>query len=99
MKVSRCTVQVIKEKIEPGDIKDRKKSARPTKLSKNDCRYLKITSLRNKTKTSQELGSDLAQTSGTQVHFLTVEGGIVKEGLHSRAVRRKTYLRQGNKQK
>ena len=66
MKVSRCTVQeVIKEKIETVNIKDRKKSRRPTKLTKRDCKYLKITSLRNRTKSRQELHSDLAQTSHT----------------------------------
>ena len=52
-KVSKCTVQeVIKKKIETGDIKDKKKSQRLTKLTKSDCKYLKITSLRNRTKSS-----------------------------------------------
>ena len=66
LKVSRGTVQeVIKRKIESGNIKDGKKGGNPTKLTKNDYKYLKMASLRNRIKSSQELGSGLAQTSGT----------------------------------
>ena len=54
LKVSKCTVQeVIKKNIETGDIKDRKKRGRPTKLTKRDFKYLKITSLTNRTESSQ----------------------------------------------
>ena len=98
MTVSRCTVQeVIKKKKETEDIKDRKKSRRPTKLTKSDCKYLKITSLRNRTKSCQELGLDLAQTSHTQAHSSTARRALVKEGLYGRVARRKPYLRQANK--
>ena len=100
LKVSRCTVQeVIKQNIETGDIKDRKRRRRQTKLTKRDCNYLRITSLRNRSKSCPELGSDLAQTSRTQVHSSIIRRELVKEGLHGRVAKRKPYLRQGNKQK
>ena len=65
MNISKCNVQeVFKEKIETGDIKDRKKSRRPTHFIKSDCKYIKPISSRNRTKSYKELGSGLAQTSG-----------------------------------
>ena len=83
LKVSRCRVQeVIKKKIETEDINDRKKRGRPTKLTENDCKYLRITLLRKRTKSSQELGLDLAQTSGTQAHSSTIRRALGKEDLH-----------------
>ena len=58
-----------------------------------------IKSLRNRTESSQELSSDLAQTSGIQVYSLTIRRAHVKEGFHGQVARRKLYLRQGNRQK
>ena len=89
--------EVITKKIEIGDIKDRKENGRLTKLTYSDCKYLKITSLINRSKTSQELGSDHAQISGTQVHSSTIRTALVKEGLYGRVVKRKTYLRLGKR--
>ena len=100
MKVFRCTVQeIIKKKIETWDIENKKKSGRSTKSSKSNGKYLKKTSLRNKTKSCQELGSDLAQTSHTQVHSSTIRRALVKEDLHDRVAKRKPNLKQGNRQK
>ena len=90
LKVSRCTVQ-------KRDIKNMKKSGRRTKSTKSDCKYLSITSLRNRTKSCQELGSDLAQTYGTQVHSSTIRRALMKEDLYCWVARRKPYLRQGNR--
>ena len=83
--------------IETGDIKDRKKSRCPRKFTKSNYKYQKMISLRNRTKSNQELSSDLAQTSRTQVHSSTIRRALVKEGFHSRVARRKSYLRQGNR--
>ena len=77
----------------------RKMSGRPTKLIKSDCKYLKIISLRNRTKSCQELSSDLVKKCGTQVHSLTIRRALLKEDLHGRVVRGKPYLRQENRQK
>ena len=55
LKVSRGTVEeLITKKIETGDIKNRKKTGRPTKLTKSNCKSLKIKSLINRTKYCQE---------------------------------------------
>ena len=98
MKVSRCTVQeVIRKKIETENIKDRKKSGRTTKLTKSDYKYLKITSLRNRTKSCHELDSDLTLTSPTQIYPSIIRKALMKEGLHGRVAIRKHYLRQGNR--
>ena len=97
LKVSRCTVQeVIKKKIEAGDIKDGKKSGRPTKLTKSN---LNITSIRNRTKSSQELSSDLAQTSSIRVLSSTIRRALVKECLYGQMARKKPYLRQENRKR
>ena len=55
--------------IKTDDLKDKKKSENPIRFTKTDCKYLKITLLRIRTKSSQELSSDFAQTSGSQDIF------------------------------
>ena len=90
LKVSWCIEQeIIKKKIKTGDIKERKKSGRSTKLTKSDCKYLKITSLRNRNKSCKELGSDLAQTSRSQVHTTTIWRIFVKEDLLGQVTKKK----------
>ena len=67
------------------------KNGRQTKWTKSDCKYFKITSLRKRTKSYLELGSDLAQISRNQVHSSTIRRrALVKEGLYGRVARRKT---------
>ena len=47
-------------------------------------------SLRNRINSSQELGSDLVQTSGTQVYSSTIRSALVKEGLPGQVAKKET---------
>ena len=98
--VSRCGVQaILKKQQKTGKVEDRKRSGRPRKLTKKDETYLKITSLRNRRKTSLDLAAELAQTSGKQVHSSTVRRSLIRNGLNGRVAVKKSHLRKGNKTK
>ena len=58
-----------------------------------------MTYLRNRTRSSQELGSDFAQIFVTKFHSSTIRRALVKEGLYSRVTKTKPYSRPGNRQK
>ena len=65
---SKTTVtEIIKKFRETGTLKDRKKSGRPPKLTKDDNKYLKTLSLRNRKKTSTELEKDINTATGKNV--------------------------------
>ena len=71
--VSTCRVQAIpKKQFKTGNVEHRKWRGRPRKLTKKDKTYLKITSLRNRRKTSFDLAEEFAQKLGKQVHSSTV---------------------------
>ena len=63
------------------------------KLSTSDEKYLKVTSLRNRRKSSKELTSDLEEATGKKVQDLTAGG------LGGYVVVRKPMLRKRNKHK
>lgn len=88
--VSRCASQeIIKKKPETGEI-EKIRCGRPSKLSKTDARYLKLSSLRDKRKSSRELSSDLAhQSLGTQAHPPTIRKVLIKERFHCRVAIKK----------
>lgn len=94
---SRCAIQgVIKKFKASRSVVDKKRSGRPRKLSVADEHYLKVTSLRDRRKSSQALAQDLAESSNTKVHASTVRRSLIKNGL---VAAKKPYLRTGNKQK
>ena len=97
---SRCGVQeVLKKFEETGEVKDRKRSGRPKKLSESDEKYLKVTSLRDRRKSSKALAHELAVSGGTKVHSSTIRRSLGRSGLHGRVATKKPLLRRGNKQK
>lgn len=98
--ISRCAVQaLLKKHKETGNVEDRRRSGRPRKLSAADEKHLKLISLRNRKLTSSAISSELAETSGTQVHPSTVWRSLARSGLHGRVAAKKPYLRHGNKAK
>ena len=97
--VSRCGVQaILKKQQKTGKVEDRKRSGRPRKLTKKDETYLKITSLRNRRKTSLDLAAEIVQTSGKQVHSSTVRS-LIRNDLNCRVAVKKPHIRKGNKTK
>ena len=98
--ISRCGIQqILKKHKETGKVSDKPRSGRPSKLSKTDTKYLKLSSLRDRRKSSRELSQNLAETSGVQVHASTVRRALIKEGLNGRVARAKPLLRKVNKTK
>lgn len=98
--ISRCAVQaLLKKHKETGNVEDRRRSGRPRKLSAADEKHLKLISLRNRKMSSSAISSELAETSGTQVHPSTVRRSLARSGLHGRVAAKKPYLRHGNKAK
>ena len=97
---SRCGAQAVLKKFEEaGEVKDRKRSGRPRKLSASDEKYFKVTSLRDRRKSSKVLAHELAQSCGTTVHSLTIRRSLGKSGLLGLVAAKKPLLRKGNKQK
>lgn len=94
--VSRCAVQaLLKKHKETGNVEDRRRSGRPRKLSAADEKHIKLISLRNQKMSSSAISSELAETSGTQVHPSTVRRSLARSGLHGRVAAKKPYLRHG----
>ncbi|XP_063814062.1 zinc finger protein 420-like isoform X2 [Pseudophryne corroboree] len=81
--VSRCAVQaLLKKHKETGNVEDCRRSGRPRKLSASDERHIILTSLRNWKMSSSAISSELAETSGTQVHPSTVRRSLARSGLY-----------------
>ena len=59
--------EIIKKFRETGSLEDRKKSGRPPMLKKDDNKYLKTLSLRNRKKTSTDLAKDINTATGKNV--------------------------------
>ncbi|XP_066465005.1 farnesyl pyrophosphate synthase-like isoform X1 [Eleutherodactylus coqui] len=98
--VSRCAVQaLLKKHKETGNVEDRRRSGRPRKLSAADEIHIMFTSLQNRKMSSSAISSEVAETSGTQVHPSTVRRSLARSGLHGRIMSKKPYLQHGNKAK
>lgn len=90
---------VIKKFNETGSVSDRKRSGRPTKLKKDDEKYLRVRSLRDRYRTSGELTEDLHSATGTSVDSSTVRRSLRRMGLRGCVAIKKPLLRKGNRQK
>ena len=90
--VSRCAVQaLLKKHKKTGNVEDRRRSGRPRKLNAADEKHIKLISLRNRKMSSSVISSELAETSGTQVHTSTVRRSLARSGLHGRVAAKKLY--------
>ena len=98
--ISRGGIQhTIKKFEETGQVDDLERNGRPRKLSKSDEHFLKVTSLRNRKKSSKELTQDLKDASGPSVHPCTTRRSLIRSGLKGRVAAKKPFLRKGNRQK
>ena len=59
-----AVTETIKKFRDTGSLEDRKKSGRPPKLTKDDNKYLKTLSLRNRKKTLTELAKNINTATG-----------------------------------
>lgn len=97
---SRSGVQaVIKKFEESGQVEDRKRSGRPRKLSKSDEKFLRVSSLRDRTKSSKDLAQLLAASLGCRVDPSTVRRSLIRNGLHGRVAAKKPCSQKGNRVK
>ena len=90
---------LLKKHQETWQVEDKPRSGRLKKLTKSDEKYLKVTSLIERTKYKQGSCCATCSNFGTQVHLSTIRGTLVRNGLHSRVAVRKALLRKGNKTK
>lgn len=91
--------KILKKKLETGSVLDKPKQGRPKKVTAREDQYLKVTSLRHRTRGSARLAQDLQEATGVAVHSSTVRRHLIKQGLRGRVARRKPLLRHGNRQK
>ena len=94
-----AVTEIIKKFRETGSLKDKKRSGRPPKLTKDDDKYLKTLSLRNRKKTSTEMGKDINTATGKNVSSSCIRRHLLKSGLRGCVAIRKPLLRRGNKEK
>ena len=62
-----AVIEVIKKFRETGSLENKNKSGKPPKLTKDDNKYLKTLSLRNRKKTSTKLANDINTATGKNV--------------------------------
>ncbi|XP_065650337.1 uncharacterized protein LOC136078491 [Hydra vulgaris] len=94
-----AVAEIIKKFRETGSLEDRKKSGRPPKLIKDEYKYLKTLSLRNRKKTSTEFTKDINTATGKNVSSSCIRRHQLKSGLRGYVAIRKPLLRCGNKEK
>ena len=90
---------LLKKHQETGQVEDKPRSGRLKKLTKSDEKYLKVTSLIERTKYKQGSCCATCSNFGTQVHLSTIRRTLVRNGLQSRVAVRKPLLRKRNKTK
>ena len=94
-----AVTETIKKFRETGSLEDGKKSGRPPKLTKDDNKYLKALSLRNRKITSTELAKDINTATGKNVSSSCIRRHLLKSVLRGCVAIRKPLLRRDNKEK
>ena len=94
-----AVTEIIKNFRENGSLEDRKKIGRPPNLTKDDNKYLKTLSLRNRKKASTELAKGINTATGKNVSSSWIQRHLLKWGLRGCVVIQKPLLWHGNKEK
>lgn len=92
----RYTVQRYKDS---GSYQNKPRSGRKRVTTARDDRILERMVLRNRTKSSKELSSELLESNRVSVSARTVRRRLVSAGLRARKARRKPLLTQTHKEK
>uniref|UniRef100_A0A3B1IXD5 Transposase Tc1-like domain-containing protein n=1 Tax=Astyanax mexicanus TaxID=7994 RepID=A0A3B1IXD5_ASTMX len=82
-----------------GSKQSRKRSGRPCCTTKQEDKYIRVSSLRNRRLTGPQLASSLNSTRKTPVSTSTVKRRLLDFGLQGRVAKKKPYLRLANKRK
>ena len=82
-----AVTEIIKKFRETGSLEDRKKSGSPPKLIKDDNKYLKTLSLRNRKKTSTVLAKGINTATGKSVSSSCIRRHLLKSGLRGLSAR------------
>ena len=77
----------------------RKRSGRPWCTTKQEDKYIRVSSLRNRCLTSPQLAASLNGTRKTPVSMSTVKRRLWDAGLLGRVAKKRLYLRLANKRK
>ena len=94
-----AVTEIIKKFRETGSLEDRKKSGRPSKLTKDDNKYLKTLSLKNRKKTSTELAKNINTATEKNVSSSCIQWHLLKSRLRGCVAIQKPLLWRGNKEK
>ena len=84
---------------QPGSNQNRKRSGRPRCTTKQEDKYIRVSSLRNRCHTGPQLAASLNGTRKTPVSTSTVKRRLRDDGLLGRVAKKKPYLRLANKRK
>ncbi|CAJ0600731.1 unnamed protein product [Cylicocyclus nassatus] len=82
-----------------GSNQSRKRSGRPRCTTKQEDKYIRVSSLRNRRLTGPQLASSLNSIRKTPVSTSTVKRRLRDFGLQGRVAKKKPYLRLANKRK
>ena len=100
MNLSPSTVyKCVRRQEQNGNFKNTLGRGRKKKLSTSDEKYLKVTSLRNRRKSSKELTRDLEEATGKKVFPRLVRKTLTAAGLGDYVAVRKPMLRKRNQHK
>ena len=80
-----------------GSNQNRKRSVRPRCTTKQEDKYIRVSSLRNRHLTGPQLAASLNGTRKTPVSMSTVKRWLRDTGLLGRVAKKKAYLRLANK--
>ncbi|KAL7844322.1 hypothetical protein SRHO_G00228610 [Serrasalmus rhombeus] len=82
-----------------GSNQSRKRTGRPRCTTKQQDKYIRVSSLRNRRLTGPQLAASLNSTRQTPVSTSTVKRRLQDVGLQGRVAKKKPYLRLANKRK
>ena len=85
--------------VQTGSNQNRKRSGRPRCTTKQEDKYIRVSSMRNRRLTSPQLAASLNSAHKTPVSTSTVKRQLRDAGLLGRVAKKKPYLRQANKKK
>lgn len=100
MKCSRCAVRTTLKRYEgSGTLTNRPKSGRKRLTTAREDRHIERIAIRERTKSSRDLSSELLERHGVCISARTVRRRLVESGLHGRIARRKPRLTAEHKKK
>lgn len=84
---------------ETGKNNDRARKGRPKATSKSQDKFIRVTSLRNRRLTANEIAAQVSEAGEANVSATTVRRRLIAAGLNGRCAARKPLLRPVNKRK